>query len=55
MYIYELIIIYIPTLQIKREYYNTIEEAKEARKKWIKKNFKAEIRGRPFYEEIDQT
>lgn len=53
MYIYELTITYIPTLWMKREYYNTIEEAKEARKKWNKKNCKAEIRGRRSYKGIN--
>ena len=53
MYIYELIITYIPTLWVKKEYYNTIEEAKEARKKWNKKNCKSEIRKYRVYEGID--
>lgn len=53
MFIYELTITYIPTLWVKKEYYNTIEEARKVRKKWNKKNFKVEIRGRRFYEEIN--
>lgn len=53
MFIYELTITYIPTLWMKREYYNTKEEAEEARKKWNGINFKTEIRGRRSKEEID--